>query len=86
MSQNHDPRATHQGRYPLTQLMMWLKNSFYLPASANADISGDSVEPIEMYFKSVKDKSVLKIHFDYSNNFKLSIHYDKMELVGMRGL
>ena len=62
--------------------MMWLKNSFYLPASVKTDIGGDSVEPIEIHFRSVKDKSVLKIHFDYSNNYRLTIHYDKMELVG----
>jgi Ciliary BBSome complex subunit 2, C-terminal len=82
MPQNHHKREAGKSRSLLTQLMMWLKNSFYLPGSVNTEISNDSVEPIEIYFKSVKDKSILKIHFDHANNFRLTINYDKMEVVG----
>ena len=42
----------------------------------------ENLKKLDLYFKSVKDKSILNINFDYDNNYKMVISHDSMEIVG----
>jgi replicative DNA helicase len=57
--------------------MMWINNSFY----SSGETKEDS-ETVDLYFKSVKDKSILRILFEYNANFRLTIFHENMETVG----
>jgi predicted phosphoadenosine phosphosulfate sulfurtransferase len=46
---------------------------------------GESLKVLNLHFKSVKDKSILHIHFDYDNNYKMTISHNSMEIVGNSG-
>lgn len=56
---------------------MWINNSFY----SSGETKEDS-ETVDLYFKSVKDKSILRILFEYNANFRLTIFHENMETVG----
>lgn len=58
---------------------MWINNSFMTIGNQTDD---ESLKVVDLYFRSVKDKSVLHIHFDYDNNYKMTISHDSMEIVG----
>lgn len=52
----------------------------------SADADYESLKKIDLYFKSVKDKSVLHINFDYEASSRMTISHDSMEIVGMNRL
>ena len=55
-----------------------MNSCFNLPQ----DFKQDSEDKIDIWFKSVKDKSVLHISFDYNSNYKFVINSESMEVVG----
>ena len=59
---------------------MWVSHSFYYLQDQTKD--AESTGKIDLYFKSARDKSILRINFDYNNGFKLIIQHDRMEIVG----
>ena len=60
---------------------MWVNNSFNIPPHELTKEDEQS-DKIELWFKSVKDKSILKINFEYNSNYRLTVHHDDMEVVG----
>lgn len=66
------------------EILMWVNSSFNVPAPEAAK-EEEQAEKIELWFKSVRDKSVLKISFEYNANYRLTIHHDDMEVVGALG-
>ena len=60
--------------------MMWASNSFLMNPMSESEL--ENLKKLDLYFKSVKDKSILNINFDYDNNYKMVISHDSMEIVG----
>jgi hypothetical protein len=59
---------------------MWIENSFYSMKDNLKEF--ENSEKIDLYFKSVRDKKILRITFDYQSNYVFQIFHDDMETVG----
>lgn len=65
-------------------MIMWINNSFNVPPQELVK-EDEQTEKVELWFKSVRDKGLLKITFEYNANYRLTINHDDMEVVGRRG-
>ena len=63
------------------QIFMWINNSFNL-SPQDLTKEDEQAEKVELWFKSVRDKNLLKITFEYNSNYRLTINHDDMEVVG----